>query len=101
MILHLTSTLIFLSQGFLSTSDGAASGNYALSDLVAAVHWIQNNIADFGGDRTQVTVMGHGYGAALANLLSLAPVTQRKSCDQTSHRCSSFVETGYVIRAPF
>jgi len=99
LILHLTSTLIFLSQGFLSTSDGAASGNYALS--VAAVHWIQNNIADFGGDRTQVTVMGHGYGAALANLLSLAPVTQRKSCDRTSHRCSSFVETGYAIRAPF
>ena len=67
----------FVHTGFLSTMDDAASGNYALFELVAALHWIQTNIADFGGDRSRVTLMGHGYGAALAHLLSLAPVTQR------------------------
>ncbi|XP_067944159.1 neuroligin-4, X-linked-like [Watersipora subatra] len=63
--------------GFLSTEDGQASGNYALFDLIAAVHWIKANIAVFGGDRSQVTIMGQGYGAALANILALAPISGR------------------------
>lgn len=64
--------------GFLATGDNSASGNFALYDLIAAMHWIQTNIADFGGDSSQVTIMGQGYGAVLANLLSLAPITRRK-----------------------
>jgi len=67
-----------LLPGFLSTGDRASAGNFALFDLVAALHWIQTNIADFGGDSTKVTVLGQGRGAALANLLSLAPIAKRK-----------------------
>lgn len=64
--------------GFLSTTDNSASGNYALFDLIAALHWIQNNIADFGGDSSRVTLLAHGYGASLASFLSLIPVTKSK-----------------------
>lgn len=38
-------------------------------DQIAALHWIQENIAVFGGDPTNVTVLGHGTGAACVNLL--------------------------------
>jgi len=63
-----------LSAGFLSTGDSDAPGNYALLDLTAALRWVQENIQAFGGSATQVTLMGHGVGAVLVNLLTVSPV---------------------------
>ena len=62
--------------GFLSLSDHIAPGNYALFDLVAALHYIRENIAAFGGDADEVTVMGQGHAAALLNLLMISPVAK-------------------------
>ena len=62
--------------GFLSTGDSHAPGNYGLLDQVAALHWISDNIQVFGGDPRQVTLLGHGYGAAMVNLLLLSPATR-------------------------
>ena len=39
------------------------NGNYGLGDQKRALAWIYNNIADFGGDAQNVTVMGQGSGA--------------------------------------
>jgi len=64
--------------GFLSTGDRYAPGNYALLDIVAALHWIADNIRAFGGDPDEVTLFGEDYGASLVNLLLLSPVTRGK-----------------------
>lgn len=45
------------------------SGNYALSDIIAVLRWIQLNIAHFGGDAKSVTLLGHRAGATLVNAL--------------------------------
>ncbi|RWS06725.1 Neuroligin-4: X-linked-like protein, partial [Dinothrombium tinctorium] len=45
-------------------------------DQVAALHWIQENIVEFGGDASNVTIMGQGYGAACVNLLMLSPMAK-------------------------
>ncbi|CAH1405382.1 unnamed protein product [Nezara viridula] len=50
--------------GFLSTEDGVIPGNMGLKDQVAALRWVQNNIAYFGGDPTQVTISGTSAGAS-------------------------------------
>ena len=42
-------------------------------DQIAALHWLQENVAEFGGDPTSVTLMGHGTGAACATFLMTSP----------------------------
>ncbi|XP_052104156.1 neuroligin-4, X-linked-like isoform X4 [Mytilus californianus] len=64
--------------GFLSTGDNEASGNYALWDLFAVLSWIHDNIGAFGGDTNRVTLFGHGYGAALVNILLLSPMVSTR-----------------------
>lgn len=45
------------------------SGNYGLSDIVAALNWVQLNIHNFGGDKKAVTVWGHRAGGTLVTAL--------------------------------
>ncbi len=43
--------------------------NLGILDQIAALHWVQENIGAFGGDRANVTLMGHGTGAACVQFL--------------------------------
>jgi len=69
-------TLIEFVAGFFPSPGGSARGNFGLMDQVAALHWIQENIREFGGDERNVTVMGYGHGAACINFLMLSPMAR-------------------------
>jgi para-nitrobenzyl esterase len=48
------------------------SGNAGMLDLVAALHWVRNNIAEFGGDPGNVTIFGQsGGGAKVSNIMAM------------------------------
>ena len=63
--------------GFLSLSQYgnalADASNLGLQDVIAALQWVRQNIAHFGGDPDNVTVTGHSAGAYLATALVAAP----------------------------
>ncbi|XP_021708458.1 neuroligin-4, X-linked [Aedes aegypti] len=63
--------------GFLNANPSpeirARVANYGLMDQMAALHWVQQNIAKFGGDPSIVTLAGHGSGAACINFLMTSP----------------------------
>lgn len=59
--------------GYLRTDRDPASANLGLLDQIAALQWIQDNIAAFGGDPQNVTVMGESAGGMSIGILLGTP----------------------------
>ncbi|CRK92375.1 CLUMA_CG005926, isoform A [Clunio marinus] len=54
--------------GFLSTGDINMSGNFGLKDQALAIKWTKDNIKAFGGDASNIALMGQSAGASSAHL---------------------------------
>ena len=62
--------------GFLTTGDLAAPGNFGMLDQVQALKWVKDNIEDFGGDPSKVTIFGESAGASSVSLHLLSPLSK-------------------------
>ncbi|PWU26577.1 carboxylesterase [Pseudomonas sp. RW407] len=67
----------FLSLPELMAEDElGASGNYGVQDVAAALAWVHENVAAFGGDAGKVTIGGNSAGAATVTHLMAAPASR-------------------------
>ncbi|XP_005345686.1 liver carboxylesterase 1 isoform X2 [Microtus ochrogaster] len=62
--------------GFFSTGDEHSRGNWGHLDQVAALRWIQDNIANFGGNPASVTIFGESAGGASVSVLVVSPLAK-------------------------
>ncbi|XP_055530491.1 glutactin-like [Wyeomyia smithii] len=60
--------------GFLSTLSETIPGNAGILDIIMAVEWVRNYIADFGGDPQMITLFGQSAGAAAISALLYSPL---------------------------
>lgn len=76
-------------------SEHHSSGNYALLDQIAALQWVQRNIAKFGGDPANVMIFGHSAGASNVVSLIASPLAR-----ELFHRALAQSGTSLSVRTP-
>lgn len=60
--------------GFLCLGTEIAPGNAGLKDIIAGLEWVKKNIEQFGGNADDITLIGHGSGAAAVDLVTMSPM---------------------------
>jgi para-nitrobenzyl esterase len=79
--------------GLSAESPQRISGNYGLLDQIAALYWVKNNIAAFGGDASNVTIAGESAGALSVMYLMASPLARGLFA-------KAIAESAYMISTP-
>ncbi len=66
----------FLDLSSFNTARRRFDSNIGLHDVLAALRWVRDNIAAFGGDSRRVTVFGESAGAGIVTTLLVAPAAE-------------------------
>ena len=66
----------FMAHPELTREQGGHSGNYGLLDQIAALRWVRDNVARFGGDPDKVVIMGQSAGASSVAALMMSPLAK-------------------------
>jgi para-nitrobenzyl esterase len=66
----------FFTHPLLDNENNGSSGNYGLRDQIAALAWVHQNIASFGGDPNRVMLFGTSSGSSDVEALLASPLTQ-------------------------
>jgi para-nitrobenzyl esterase len=80
----------FFAHPALNAEAGRGTGNFWLSDQIAALAWVKRNIARFGGDPAKVTILGCSAGGSSINSLMASPAARGLFAHASSHSGGGF-----------
>lgn len=66
----------FAHPELIEESGHDSAGNYGVLDQIEALRWVRENIADFGGDPSNVTICGQSAGAWSVSVLTATPLAK-------------------------
>ncbi|WP_405987919.1 carboxylesterase/lipase family protein [Streptomyces sp. NBC_00986] len=99
----------FLTLPQLDKDNGAPSGDYGLLDQIQALHWVRQNVAQFGGDPSRVMIAGQSAGGEsvctllaspkAAGLFSRAVVESGLTCIEADRKDAQRNDAAFVTDA--
>ena len=86
------------SLGFLYYPEEDVPGNAGMYDQLEAIKWVKNNIAKFGGNPNNITLMGESAGACSVSLHLLSPLSRNLFSQAIMQSASATVPWGVITK---
>ena len=86
------------SLGFLYFPEEDVPGNAGMYDQLEAIRWVKNNIAKFGGNPNNITLMGESAGACSVSLHLLSPLSRNLFSQAIMQSASALAPWGVVSK---
>ena len=86
------------SLGFLYFDTEDVPGNAGMFDQLMAMQWVKDNIAAFGGNPNNITLMGESAGACSVSLHLLSPLSRHLFSQAIMQSASATVPWGVITK---